>query len=86
MCLLMKNNIHADIRWLIEGKLRLAGELLPKFITYKSGYGKGNYARKRRAARLPVSGHKCARMQCSKNPCTLGMVSGNKEDKNKFIP
>ena len=51
MRLLMRNNIPADIRWLIEAKVRLVGELPPKFIAYLSGCGKGNYARKRRARR-----------------------------------
>ena len=46
MRLLMRNNIHADIRWLIKVKVRVAGELPPKLIAYMSGYGKRNYARK----------------------------------------
>ena len=46
MRLIMRNNIPADIRWLIEAKVRLAGELPPKFITFMPGCGKGNYARK----------------------------------------
>ena len=46
MRLFMMNNIPADIRWLIEVKVRLAGELPPKFIAYMPGVGKGNYARK----------------------------------------
>ncbi|KAH9769590.1 hypothetical protein KPL71_012072 [Citrus sinensis] len=37
MRLLMRNNIPTDIRWLIEAKVRLAGELPPKFIAYMSG-------------------------------------------------
>ena len=37
MRLLMRNNIPADIRWLIEANVRLAGELPPNFITYMSG-------------------------------------------------
>ena len=85
MRLLMKNNIPADIRWLIEAKVRLAGELPPKFIAYMPGCGKGNYARKRRAQRIFVACHKCARMSCDKNPCSLGMVSDNREDKIQFI-
>ena len=47
MRLLMRNNIPADIRWLIEAKVRSAGELPPKFIAYMPGCGKGNYARTR---------------------------------------
>ncbi|KAK9175125.1 hypothetical protein WN944_027131 [Citrus x changshan-huyou] len=85
MRLLMKNNLPADIRWLIEAKVRLAGELPPKFIAYMPGCGKGNYARKRRARRISVACHKCARMSCDKNPCSLGMVSDNREDKIQFI-
>ena len=46
MRLLMKNNISADIRWLIEAKVRSAGELSPKFIAFMPGCGKRNYARK----------------------------------------
>ena len=45
MRLLIRNNIPADIRWLIEAKVRLVGELPPKFIAYMPGCGKGNYAR-----------------------------------------
>ncbi|KAH9763009.1 hypothetical protein KPL70_001028 [Citrus sinensis] len=85
MRLLMRNNIPADIRWLIEAKVRSAGELPPKFIAYMPGCGKGNYARKRRARRISVACHKCARMSCNKNPCSLGMVSDNREDKIQFI-
>ena len=75
MRLLMKNNIPVDIRWLIEAKVRLAGELPPKFIAYMPGRGKGNYARKRRARKISVVCPKCARMSCDKKPCSLGMVS-----------
>ena len=82
MHLLMKNNIFVDIRWLIGAKVRLAGELPPNCFAYMPCCGKGNYARKRRATRLPVSCHKYARMQCFKNPCTsLGMMSDNTEIK-----
>ncbi|KAH9685896.1 hypothetical protein KPL70_014155 [Citrus sinensis] len=85
MRLLMRNNIPADIRWLIEAKVRSAGELPPKFIAYMPGFGKGNYARKRRARRISVACHKCARISCNKNPCSLGMMSDNREDKIQFI-
>ena len=81
MRLLMRNNIPADICWLIEAKVRLAGELPPKFIAYIPGCGKGNYARKRKARRSFVACHKCARMRCDKKPCSLRMVSDNREDK-----
>ena len=85
MRLLMRNNIPADICWLIEAKVRSADELPPKFIAYMPGCGKGNYARKRRAQRISVACHKCARMSCNKNSCSLGMVSDNREDKIQFI-
>ncbi|KAK9192667.1 hypothetical protein WN944_003360 [Citrus x changshan-huyou] len=85
MRFLMRNNIPADIRWLIEAKVRLTGELPPKFIAYMPGYGKGNYARKRRARIISVACHKCARMSCDKNSCSLGMMSDNREDKFQFI-
>ena len=85
MRLLMRNNIPADIRWLIEAKVRSVGELPPKFIVYMPGYGKGNYARKKRARRICVACHKCTSMRCNTNPCSLGMVSDNREDKIQFI-
>ena len=66
MRLLMRNNIPADIRLLIGAKVQLVGELPPKFIVYMPGCGKGNYVRKRRARRLYVACHKCARMRCDK--------------------
>ena len=47
--------------------------------------GKRNYSRKRRARKLPIACHKCARMRCDKNPCSLGLMSDNKEDKIQFI-
>ena len=59
MRLLMRNNIPADICWLIKAKVRLAGELPLKFIAYMPGCGKGNYTKKRRAQRIFVACHKC---------------------------
>ena len=41
--------------------------------------------RKRRARKIFVACHKCARMCCNKNPCSLGMMSDNREDKIQFI-
>ena len=49
------------------------------------GCGKKNYTRKRRARRISVACHKCARMSCNKNSCSLEMVSDNREDKIQFI-
>ena len=85
MRLLMRNNIPTDIRWLIKAKVRLAGELPLKFITYMPGCGKGNNTRKRRARRISVACHKCARVRCDKKSCSLGIVSDNREDKIQFI-
>ena len=53
----------------------------PKFIAYMSGCGKGNYARKRRARKLSITCHKCARLRCDKNSCSLGMMSDKREGK-----
>ena len=49
------------------------------------GCGKRNYARKQRARRISVACHKCARMRCDKNSCSLGMVSDYREYKIQFI-
>ena len=85
MRLLMSNNIHAEIRWLIEAKVRMTSELPPKFIAYMPGCDKRNYAKKRRARRISVACHKCVRMRCNKNPYSLGTVFYNREDKIQFI-
>ena len=85
MQLLMRNNIPAEIHWLIKAKVRLASKLPPKFIAYMPSCGNGNYSRKRRARKLHVACHKSARMRCDKNPCSLGMVSDNRKDKIQFI-
>ena len=83
--MLIRNNILVDIHWLIEAKVQLTGELPPKFIAYMLGCEKENYARKRRARRISVACHKCARMRCDKKPCSLGMMSDNREDRIQFI-
>ena len=85
MRLLMGNNILVDIHWLIKVKVRVAGELPHKFIAYMLGGSKGNYARKRRSQRIYVAYHKCPRMRCDKNPCSLRMMFDNREDKIQFI-
>ena len=85
MRLLMRNNIPANIRWLIEAKVRLVGKLPLKFILYMPDCGKGNYARKRRARKLYVACHKFARMRCDKKSCSLGIMSDNREYKIQFI-
>ena len=58
--MLMHKGIPADIRWLIEAKVRLTGEFSDALISYMPGLGKSLYAKKRRAKRLRVC-FKCAR-------------------------
>ena len=41
--------------------------------------------KKRQARRISVACHKCPKIRCNKNPCSLGMVSDNREDKIQFI-
>lgn len=84
MRLLMSKSIPDEIRWIIEARVRLAGELSDSFISYMPGFGKSTYSRKRRAKSMGVC-HKCARMTCNRRCRTLGMVSVNREDKIKFI-
>ena len=84
--LLMINGIPADIRWLIEAKVRLAGEFSDPFVSYMPGFGKSTFAKKRRAKRLGSECSHCVRLACKKPRCkTLGMVSVNREDKIKFV-
>ncbi|KAK9185001.1 hypothetical protein WN943_025354 [Citrus x changshan-huyou] len=86
LCLLMINGIPTNICWLIEAKVRLAGEFSDPFISYMPGFGKSTFAKKRRAKRLGSECSHCVRLAC-KNPCckALGMVSVNREDKIKFV-
>ena len=63
----------------------IASELPPKLIAYMPGCDKRNYARRRRARKISVACHKCARMRCDKISCSLGMVSDNRKDKIQFI-
>ena len=84
--LLMINGIHADIRWLIEAKVRLAGEFSDPFISYMPSFGKSTFAKKRRAKRLGSECSHCVRLACKNPPCkALGIVSINREDKIKFV-
>ena len=81
--LLMCNNIPEDIRWLIEAKVRFAGETSPSFKHFP-GLGKSSFAKKRRAKR--VNGcHKCARWTCNTRCKSVGFTSINREDKISFI-
>jgi len=82
----MINGIPADIRWLIEAKVRLAGEFSDPFISYMPGFGKSTFAKKRRAKRLGSECSHCVRLACKNPRCkALGMVFVNREDKIKFV-
>ena len=82
----MINGIPSDIRWLIEAKVRLAGEFSGQFVSYMPGFGKSTFAKKRRAKRLGSKCHNCVRLSCRLEVCkSLGMVSDSREDKIKFV-
>ncbi|KAH9704470.1 hypothetical protein KPL70_011475 [Citrus sinensis] len=84
--LLMINGIPSDIRWLIEAKVRLAGEFSGQFVSYMPGFGKSTFAKKRRAKRLGSKCHNCVRLGCKRPDCKcLGMVYDTREDKIKFV-
>ena len=73
-----------DVRWIIEAKVRLAGEIHESFVRSMSGMGRSSYSKKRRAKRMGVC-HKCARWTCDKRCRSKGMISVNREDKIRFI-
>ena len=74
--LLMINGIPADIRWLIEAKVRLAGEFSNLFISYTPGFGKSTFAKKRRDQRFGSECSHCVRLSCKRPRCkTLGIIS-----------
>ncbi len=79
----MQNGVPEDLRWVIEAKVRLAGEYEDSY-KHMSGLGKSTYAKKRRAKRMHVC-HRCARETCNTQCRSLGMVSVNREDKILFI-
>ena len=82
----MINGIPANIRWLIEAKVRLAGEFSNPFVSYMSGFGKSTFAKKRSAKRLGSKCPHCVKLACNKPRCkTLGMVFVNRKDKIKFV-
>ena len=72
------------IRWIIEAKVRLAGELNDSLIKRLPGLGRSSYSKKRRAKRMEVC-HKCARCNCDTSCKNLGYLSINREDKIKCI-
>ena len=80
----MDFHIPEDIRWLIEAKVRMSGELPGSVASVLPGMGKSSYAKRRRAKRLHVC-HKCARWTCNERCRSLGWVSSNRDDKIQFI-
>ena len=73
-----------DIRWLIEVKVRLAGEFQDSYNRFIPGMGRSSYSKKRRAKRMGVC-HKCARWTCDARCRNIGMASINREDKIQFL-
>ena len=84
MRLLMIKDIPTDIRWIIEARVRLAGESSDSFISYMSGLRKNIYAKKKRVKKMGVC-YKYARMICNTRCRSSEMMSDNREDKIKFI-
>ena len=80
----MIKGIPTDICWVIEARIRLAGEYSDSCISCLPGFGRSTYAKKRRAKKMGVC-FKCARWNCNTCCRSLGMVSDNREDKIKFI-
>ncbi|XVE91128.1 hypothetical protein DITRI_Ditri20bG0129900 [Diplodiscus trichospermus] len=82
--MLMHKGIPGDIRWLIEAKVRLAGDSSNSFVSYMPGLGKISYEKKRRAKRLQVC-HKCARWTYNKRYCSLE-YSRESDSKRPYLP
>ena len=73
-----------DVRWIIEAKVRLIGEIHESLVNPMPGMGRSSYSKKRRAKRMQVC-PRCARWNCDRNCRSKGMVSINREDKIQFI-
>ena len=56
----MRLGLPEDIRWLIEAKVRLAGEFQDSYNRFMTGMGRSSYSKKRIAKRIEVC-PKCAR-------------------------
>ena len=70
----MRLGLPEDIRWLIEAKVRLAGEFQDSYNRFMPGMGRSSYSKKRRAKRMRVC-HKCARWTCDMHCRNIGMAS-----------
>ena len=80
----MHKGIPADIRWLIEAKVRITREFSDALVSYMPGLGKSSYAKKRSAKRLQVC-NKCARWTSNTKCRSIGMAFINRLDKIHFI-
>ena len=81
---LMQKGIPNDVRFIIEAKVRIAGEFTDLPTRNLPGLEKSSYSKKRRAKQMQVC-HKCARWTCNTRCRSLGMVSNRREDKIQFI-
>ena len=73
-----------DVRWIIETKVQLVGEIYESFIRSMSRMGRSFYFKKRRAKRMKVC-YKCTRWTCEKCYRSKWMILVNQEDKICFI-
>ena len=78
----MRKGMPEDVRLIIEKKVQ--HEEYISFI-HLPGTGRSTYTRKRRAKRLGVLCHKCAKQICNDKRRSIGMTSINREDKIRFI-
>ena len=51
MRMLMMNHMPVDIRWIIEARVRLSGEIVDSYIPYMPGLGTSIYEKKKRRAK-----------------------------------
>ena len=84
MKVFMHLGLSEDMRWIIEVKVRLAGEIHESFVRFMSGMGRSSYSKKRRAKRMGIC-HKYAKWTCDKCCRSKGMILVNWEDKICFI-
>ena len=81
---LTRLSLPEHLRWIIEAKVRLGGELNDSFIKRLPGLGRISYSKKRRAKRMRVC-HKCARCNCDRCCKNHGYLSINRKDKINCI-
>ena len=84
MKILTRLGLPADVRWIIEAKVRLGDEFSNSIPKNLPGTGTSTLAKKRRARRMGVC-PRCARITCNAQCKTKGMISENREDKIKFL-